>query len=181
MKKSPLALDCTIADEVWIAAALLHREHPEREDFSVQEILDRAKAENITGQLRPGLYTHVNAHCVANRPPSPARLRMLYATGKKRRRLYRDGDAANPGRGKKMTPEPDSMPEPYRYLLTWYRAEYSPPSHRGWLQGVFDLAGTGKQIYKGVDPDEYVRSLREGWELSRLVSTRRLNQSVHHQ
>ena len=27
-----------VADEVWIAAALLHREHPEAADFSLKEI-----------------------------------------------------------------------------------------------------------------------------------------------
>src|SRR5205085_7010490 len=34
-----------VADEVWIAVALLHREHPERGDFTIEEIVDRAKLE----------------------------------------------------------------------------------------------------------------------------------------
>ena len=31
-----------IADEVWIATAQLHQEHPEAEDFSIEEIVWRA-------------------------------------------------------------------------------------------------------------------------------------------
>jgi len=47
-----------VADEVWIATALLHREHPEREDFTVAEIVERARKESLTPDLRPGVYVH---------------------------------------------------------------------------------------------------------------------------
>ena len=47
-----------VADEVWIAAALLHREHPDRNDFDVDEIVSRAREEAISGDLRPGVYVH---------------------------------------------------------------------------------------------------------------------------
>jgi hypothetical protein len=33
-----------------------------------------------------------------------------------------------------------------------------------WLSGIRALAGLGKEIWAGVDADEYVRDLREGWE-----------------
>ncbi len=62
-----------VADEVWLAAALLHKEHPEREDFRVAEIVERARKERLTPELRPGVYVHAVSHCVANRPPSPGR------------------------------------------------------------------------------------------------------------
>ena len=38
-----------VADEVWIAAALLHRRYPGREDFTVGEIVRRAADERVTG------------------------------------------------------------------------------------------------------------------------------------
>ncbi len=34
----------TIADEVWIATALLHREQPDRADFTIHEIQERVTA-----------------------------------------------------------------------------------------------------------------------------------------
>ncbi len=82
-----------VADEVWIATALLHRENPEQTDFSVDEIVDRAVKEQIAGAIRPGVYVHAIQHCVANRPANPARYRMLLETGPGRRRLFRKGDA----------------------------------------------------------------------------------------
>ena len=69
-----------VADEVWIAVALLQREHPGRPDFSVRDIVERARKEAIAGEVRPGVYVHALQHCVANRPPNPGRYRMLYAT-----------------------------------------------------------------------------------------------------
>ena len=44
-----------VADEVWIILALLHRENPKREDFTVTEIVERARQEKISGELRPGV------------------------------------------------------------------------------------------------------------------------------
>ena len=68
-----------VADEVWVAAALLHREHPEREGFTPDEIVKRVQMEGIHGRLRPGVHQHAVQHSVANRPPNPGRYRMLYA------------------------------------------------------------------------------------------------------
>src|SRR5664279_6600464 len=48
-----------VADEVWIVAALLHKENPDRSDFSMEEIMDRARREKLTDLLRPGFYVHV--------------------------------------------------------------------------------------------------------------------------
>ena len=41
--------------------------------------------------------------------------------------------------------------------------EYMPTGQETWLRSVWELAGAGRQIFGGVDPDEYVRQLREGW------------------
>jgi hypothetical protein len=153
-----------VADETWIATALLHREHPEAEDFTVQEIVDRAKKENITGTLRPGIYVHANSHCVANRLPSPGTYRMLFETGSGRRRLFRVGDPADPKRQGKTHPRGQDIPEQYRYLVTWYVEEYAPATKEEWLSGIYEMIGAGKELWRGEDPDAYVRRLREGWE-----------------
>jgi hypothetical protein len=100
-----------VANEVWIATALLQRECPEQPDFNTEEIVDRARKEGIAGPLRPGVYVHVVQHCVANRPPNPARYRMLFETADGRRRLFRKGDTYHPGReGGKTTPDIQDIP-----------------------------------------------------------------------
>ena len=45
--------DVKVADEVWIATALLLREHPSKPEFSVDEIVERARKE------KPVSYTHL--------------------------------------------------------------------------------------------------------------------------
>jgi hypothetical protein len=111
-----------VADEVWIATALLHRENPRAADFAVEEIVRRAEREALAGGLRASFHIHVAQHCVANRPPHPARHRMLFETGPGRRRLFRRGDTHHPSRKKgKITPETLEMPYGYGVLLAWYR------------------------------------------------------------
>jgi hypothetical protein len=39
----------------------------------------------------------------------------------------------------------------------------SEPPKR-WLESLFEMEGLGREALAGVDPDEYVRKLREGWE-----------------
>ncbi len=155
-----------VADEVWIAAALLHRENPDREDFLVSEIVERAEREGVYGKLRPGVYVHALQHCVANRPASPGRYRMLVATGKVRRRLYRLGDPYHPGReGAKLVPERDELPAAYRPLLDWYASEFSKGGReKGETDPILGLRGLGKEIWHGEEPDTYVSRLREAWE-----------------
>src|SRR4030095_14447984 len=119
----------TIADEVWVSTALLHRDHPDRADFTVAEIRDRVLREGLAGELRAGVETHIREHCVANRPRDPNRARLLYATDTGRRRLFREGDEYHPGRaGGRVMPLRDNVPADYRYLLDWYAADYSPRS-----------------------------------------------------
>jgi hypothetical protein len=154
-----------VADEVWIATALLHRENPAEQDFSVEEIVERAVREQIAGTIRPGVYVHVIQHCVANRPPSPARYRMLFETRSGRRRLFRKGDAYHPAReGSKMIPKPDEMPPGYSDLLPWY-GDWSNAAAiaSSGTDPLLALAGSGKSIWADEPADEYVRRLREGW------------------
>jgi len=155
-----------VADEVWTATALLHREHPEQTDFAVEEIVDRARQESPDRPLRPGVYVHVVQHCVANRPPNPGRYRMLFETASGRRRLFRQGDSYHPGReGAKITPAPDEVPPAYSKLLVWYR-DWSAAAAQSSQKSdpLLALAGSGRQVWADEHADRYVRRLREGWE-----------------
>ena len=112
---------------------------------------------------------------------------MLYATGKHTRRLLHPADEVHPGRTGKVFPDPGEFPEQYLPLVEWAKARFesarnfandrsltstncssdsiteSKPADR-WLESLFELEGLGKEHWKGIDPDEFVRQLREEWE-----------------
>lgn len=157
-----------VATETWIAIALLHREHPERPDFTISEIVDRAEHEKLTPRLRPGVRVHATSHCVAELPPSPARICMLHASGPGRRRLFRPGDPIHPARaGGKTVPGEADLPEAYRALLTWYEREYlvaarcesAGEAH----DPLLDLRGSGRELWADEHADEYIERLRSDW------------------
>lgn len=155
-----------VADEVWVATALLHREHPRRSSFSIDEIVTRAQAEGLFRRLRPGVYVHAVQHCVANRPPNPGRYRMLFETSSGQRRLYRHGDPYHPDRdGAKMKPSAEDLPEKYRELLDWYE-RWSLRAARDAVKvdPLLELVGSGRDLWSSEHSDDYVRRLREGWE-----------------
>ena len=159
-----------VADEVWIATAMLHQRHPEQADFAIEEIMEfarNAKPLRLLGPLRPGFYVHVIQHCVANRPPNPARYRMLIETTPGRRRLYRPGDSYHPQRdGARTLPRLEDLPENlFKGLFHWYKGWSAQSSSRAQVEDpILALVGSGKKVWQGEDPDEYVRRLREGWE-----------------
>jgi hypothetical protein len=176
-----------LAAEIFVATALLHREQPDRADFEIREIVNRAARENMAGEVRSGLNVHASMHCVANRPPNPAKHRMLFATGKHTRRLLLPGDEVHPGRTGKAFPDAGEIPERYQPLLEWAKKRYgegfgtrkrssgagsekhnapkqTPETPQGWLEGLLEMEGLGKEYWKRIDPDEFVRKLREGWE-----------------
>jgi len=169
-----------IADGIWIATALLHREHPDRPDFSEAEIQARFLKEGLPGGKNPqSLPTNINSHCVANRPRSrkrgdPTKLqggsyRILYETRSGFRRLYLPGDDYQPDRRQlrsesKTIPDKDKLPERYRYLLDWYR-DWIPSPHLPETINIDDdpllrLRGSGKHIWADEHADEYVNNLR---------------------
>jgi hypothetical protein len=163
---SPTTTQIKVADEVWIATALIHREHPEATDFSIEEIVDRARREGLHEPLRPGVYVHVVQHCVANRPPNPGRYRMLFETTEGRRRLFRKGDPYNLEReGAKTTPEPEDLPPAYTGLLSWY-PDWCNEALRSQIENdpLLKSQGSGKHLWADEPADEYVNRLREGWE-----------------
>lgn len=156
-----------VADEVWLATAALHRRHPDREDFSVSEIVAEAEAENATGSgsLRPGVQIHAYLHCVANRKPNPARLRMLTETSRGRRRLYKPGDPCHPERRNgKQVPARNEVPAAYGELIDWYSGSYAHEKDPSSADPLLALFGSGKDIWADEGADAYVRRLREGWE-----------------
>lgn len=155
-----------VADEVFIATALLHRENPRRSDFTVSEIVDRVAKENVSANLRPGVRIHAYLHCVANMKANPGTYRMLYATGKNTRRLLLSTDDVHPSRTGKIFPDPEDIPSRYHKLIDWAKQRYNQGGERSsrWLEGVLKLRGIGRDLWKGEDPDEYVRKLRKGWE-----------------
>jgi hypothetical protein len=166
MKANVRSVSLKVADEVWIAAAQLHRENPERLDFSVEEITRRAAKESEGEMQRPGVYVHVVQHCVANRRPNPGRYRMLYETAPGRRRLFRPGDPYDPAReGAKITPHADDLPDEYQKLLHWYNGWSAAANARALSEDpLLALVGSGKHLWGDEHPDEYVRKVREGWE-----------------
>lgn len=164
--RRPFRDSVKVADEVWIATALLHREHPLRPDFAIEEIVQRAARENVAGTNRPGVYAHVVAHCVANRPPSPNRCMMLFETAPGRRRLYRKGDPHDKAReGSKITPAVRELPPEYEVLLNWYQEwSHSSGTVSPGADPLLALAGSGAQVWANEPGDDFVRRLREGWE-----------------
>ena len=110
MSSNPVLVEVSCAVEVFLATALLHREQPERKDFTIQEIVNRAARENITGEMRSGVNVHASQHCVANKAPNPAKHRMLFATGKHTRRLVLPEDEVHPERTGRFSLRPLNSP-----------------------------------------------------------------------
>lgn len=152
----------SVADEIWVATALLHREHPDRPDFTLSEIVERAQREGVAPEHRPGLRPHASRHCVANVPRSPASHRLLFETGKSRRRLFKPGDAFHPDRRAGRThPAKQDLPERYHALVDWYLTQWDDGTE---TDPLLALRGSWKTMLDGQSADDYVRELREGWE-----------------
>jgi len=116
----------TIADAIWLATALLHRNDPQAVDFAVHDIIQKAAQEKFVAGFKPGLQVHASKHCVANKSPNPGRSRMLFETTRGRRRLFRMGDSFHPDRHHgKIRPEKGDLPPEYQSLLDWYDRVYS--------------------------------------------------------
>lgn len=127
-----------VADQAWIGVALLHREHPDREDFRTDEILTRAKKE--FGELAPGVRQHLGTHAVASVVPSPGKYRMFTRTGHGRLRLYRVGDPIHPQRTGKAVPNRHDIPEKYWDLLDWHKRSQNKPVAKEQRSGRTDPA-----------------------------------------
>jgi hypothetical protein len=110
---------------------------------------------------------------------------MLFATSKHTRRLLLPNDEVHSGRIGKIFPDAGEIPDKYLPLLGWASRRFEQSAgmaaavpvpatsnsgdsegqtERRWLESLFELEGLGKDHWKDVDPDEFVRKLREGWE-----------------
>jgi hypothetical protein len=153
-------LDLKVADAVWVATAMLQKEHPKQDGFSVADIVERVKAEGLTDGEDGSIYLHANQHCVANRPPNQARLRMLFQTKGNLRRLYCPTEPFHPARNGRFCPEPSELPIHLLPLIDWYQDWCSKQPRRTITQDpLLALAGTGDGRW-GLDAVEYVNRLR---------------------
>lgn len=160
-----------VADELYLIVALLHREHSEARSFTIAEILERAEKEGL-GSSRTdqrSLRQHAYEHAAANVPPGKqgGKYRMVYREEDNRIRLLKASDYVHPDRHQKLRPELDDIPERYHELVRWaekWSKRGGEQSSVKWLAGLHELRGLGREVWRGVDADKYVRDLREGWE-----------------
>ena len=156
-----------MTDAVWVVTALLHREYPDRADFTIVEIRDRLAREPELPPMNPlTIDSQIRQHAVANRGRSPDRSRLLFATGRSTRRLFRSGDRYDSTReGGKITPNPDALPSRYADLLDWYTHEYAVQGQASVsVDPILGLRGLGRELWVDEDADAYVRRMRAGWD-----------------
>jgi hypothetical protein len=161
-----VAIYIRVADECWIALASLHRDHPDRSSFSASEILDRVKGKKVSPELRAGALPHIYLHNVANLPPNSATHRMFYKKEDGTFRLFKPGDEFHPKRRGKTCPERGELPTEYQPLLDWYQRDYCGRTLRQTPNEdfVLQMRGIGGEIWTDMNSDEFVLSLRSGWE-----------------
>ena len=151
----------TIANEIWIATALLQRDQAGRSDFSVQEIVERILREGLD-EYRPGLQIHASSHCVASKAPNPSLHRFLHETARGRRRLYRTGDPFHPNRRNGRThPSQDDLPDRYRYLVEWYETQFDSAKAVGTAPPAPPSKGSDLLRFLGSVPAADLHGLRE--------------------
>ena len=89
--------DLLLADSIWLAVAMLHREFLDHEDFSKEEIRKKLCDSGLdAGWKKTSIHAHLKEHMVANVPPSSTRYRMLYETRPGYLRLFRPDDPVHP-------------------------------------------------------------------------------------
>jgi hypothetical protein len=102
--------------EVFIAAHLLAQDQG---TFKPEDL--RREIERRFEDTRPGVQTHISAHCVANTPKNAAVVsNYLWRLPEGRLRPYDPAkDQPHPSRADaRTTPNPTDVPASYRYLLT---------------------------------------------------------------
>lgn len=150
----------TVTNAVWVATALLHKKHRERNGFNPEEIVRVVRELNLTEGAEDSVWQHVRQHSVANKKPQPNTVCMLFDPGGGIRRLFRSGDKAHPGRNVNRThPVWEKLPQQYRELKRWYEEEWNGGEVNRMNDPLFALIGT----WKDEPADEYVAKLRSDW------------------
>ena len=154
-----------VADECWIALALLTKEKGIQSSFTARQILDRIRQEGLHPVVRPGVLAHIHLHNVANLPPNTARYRMFYRLEDGTYRLFRPGDPHHPERTGKLHPSRDETPVEYRRLIDWYDSGCGAGKTKREPEEdpILKMIGLGKDLWAGIDPDQFVEDLRSGW------------------
>ncbi|MBI3697958.1 MAG: hypothetical protein HY238_24380 [Acidobacteria bacterium] len=155
----------TLPEQVFAAAALLHREHPGRAGFKGHEILRKVR-EIDRGERRDStINAHIYLHCVANKKPNSATHRILTRNADGTFRLYREGDDCHPDRRNgKTAPGREAFPARYRKLVDWYRTEYSTQQPAGEQEDpILALRGLGKELWRKLGGVAFIESLRTDW------------------
>jgi len=107
-----------VADEVWIAGPPSPRT-PQAPDFSIEEIVDRARREGYTNLCVP-VFMFMLCSIALQSPPNPGRYRMLFETSEGRRRLFRIGDTYHPTERRERLFQTWRPSPAVRGLLGWY-------------------------------------------------------------
>lgn len=155
----------SVADAVWIACALLHREHPQRQSFRRAEIARKVQSLQLRPIHRKTLDTHLSQHCLAQKRPNDNRLRILSREPDGALRLFRAGDPYHPDRGDgKIVPQGEVLPPRYRRLLTWYWTQYAHGNVGSPEEDpILALRGVGKEVWRDVGGEAFIAALRSGW------------------
>ena len=146
-----------IADKIWIAAALMQREHHARRSFKREEIVSKLNS------LRLGAtkLSAVHAYFSGRRVPC-----YLHSEHDETLRLARPSDNV-PGRSRgRFAPEKEQLPVEYQTLVDWYWTKYAPASNPSDLENdpVLKLRGVGKELWGRLGGgDAFIRGLRENW------------------
>ncbi len=155
----------TISDEVFVATALLHREHAGRQGFRGAEIQRRIARLHPARPVRAGVNAHIYQHCVANREPSTLRHRILYQIEDGAFRLFRPGDDFHASRARGRTaPSAEALPAKWAPLVDWYHSVYAKAgsvSER--TDPILALRGQGKQMWRELGGEQFIAGLRSNW------------------
>lgn len=125
--------------EVWVAAASLHRQG--RAEFSSQELANAVRA--MFGDTRPGVVTHITAHCCATAKASVGTPHnYLTRTARATYTLWRPGDSIHETRrGAPTWPAESDVPMEYRDLWQTFASNRPLPGRN--VTPPIDVGPTG--------------------------------------
>ncbi len=118
--------DVSAAIAVWIATAMLHKEHGLHKIFSNQTIIEKVIQQKLCNVSDKTISDHVAGHCVANAPTTTSSThRKLYRVSSGMYRLYKRGEPYHHTREHcKIAPLAFQLPDEYKELRSWYDKEY---------------------------------------------------------